>query len=59
MINNLSLGFEALWRKILPPDFKKLVYFFFTHPLILKAYAQYGQNLCKVAAEKTKNKQDL
>ena len=24
----LILGFEALWRKILPPDLKTLVYFF-------------------------------
>ena len=33
MINNLSLSFEVLWPKILPPDLKTFVHFFFAHPL--------------------------
>ena len=32
IINNLSERFEALWPKILPPDLKTFVYFFFAHP---------------------------
>ena len=35
MINNLFKRFEALWPKILPPDLKMFVHFFFAHPLYL------------------------
>ena len=33
MINKLFYRFEALWPKILPPDLKTFVHFFFAHPL--------------------------
>ena len=33
VINTLFQHFEALWPKILPPDLKTFVYFFFAHPL--------------------------
>ena len=37
IINNLFEDFEALWLKILSPDLKTPVYFFFTHPLLEEA----------------------
>ena len=36
--NKQLKGFEALWSKILPPDIKTFVYFFFAHPLIKNHY---------------------
>ena len=44
MINNLFLSFEALWPKILPPDLKTFVHFFFAHPLHVK-FANFWQKL--------------
>ena len=53
MINNLFYRFEALWPKILPPDLKPFVYFFFTHPLdtdsILRVNMMYGEYIFTTA----------
>ena len=42
LMNNLFQHFEVLWHKILPPDLKTFVHFFFTHPLVDLAVADCG-----------------
>ena len=56
IINNLFQHFEALWSKILPPDLKPFVYFFFTHPLDYISTQHFKLNLnCQVQLENGKN----
>jgi hypothetical protein len=61
IINNLFYHFEALMPKILPPDLKTFVYFFFAHPLVrmpmhfqdffTKTLAQISKNVCQIKTE--------
>ena len=45
-INNLFQHFEALWSKILPPDLKPFVYFFFVHPLVRVSRESHTKAKC-------------